>query len=583
MKHLRKLLLLFVATLLFALGLAISPAPQQAVATTAPQTTRPPEKLPIYRLAAPNVSQEAVRQLANSAFGISEGVKQAEGQMAVQSGQRSVEVDTRSGGIWMADRSQLWNINLKPQLPDERRARAIADDFLSKNSRALARTDQEPSHTLAFSNTASTVATTFDVASKKRDTRKLDVQVNYTANITVRNTTYAVVGGGDEFSVTVGDQGKVTAFQGLFRSIAGVETESPVIPRERIEQEFRRMAGNLRVRAINSQLAYYSAPSGVEQRFLYPVWVIRATAIVGTQAVPLRIVTIPATEFGPKMQQPEPVRPRSATELPQRRSTMPEDKDERERGSKPNHFTPAFESGTAREGGSSYIGVSGGLAGSQDNAKGFTNGLSADGWSVNFLWGDAAAFESDWRRNDDSWVDAADFVFYTGHANMNGWVLSNPDDTFLDFSEVGAAPQTGDIWGFQDLEWVIIAACGPLQDNIISPGGGDVFARWDGAFDGLHQLLGYGAVTYDNTEEGKRVVQYARGGDTVIGSWFRAAKEIQPSTNGFPAPDGPTIYVSVMYVGRSGVDPGNDHIWGHGSVSGDPTSPTFYVAIWSPC
>jgi hypothetical protein len=84
------------------------------------------------------------------------------------------------------------------------------------------------------------------------------------------------------------------------------------------------------------------------------------------------------------------------------------------------------------------------------------------------------------------WVDNADFVFYTGHADQNGWVLSNADDDFLSFTEVGSSPAApGDLWGSSDLEWVIIAACGTLQYELLAKGGGDLLARWDGAFDGM--------------------------------------------------------------------------------------------------
>jgi len=75
-----------------------------------------------------------------------------------------------------------------------------------------------------------------------------------------------------------------------------------------------------------------------------------------------------------------------------------------------------------------------------------------------------------------------------------------------------------------------VAACGSLEDDVISTGGADVFDRWDSAFDGLHLLLGYGSVTNDNEEEGKRVIQYARQGSTLIDVWFRTGREIQPST-----------------------------------------------------
>jgi hypothetical protein len=167
---------------------------------------------------------------------------------------------------------------------------------------------------------------------------------------------------------------------------------------------------------------------------------------------------------------------------------------------------------------------------------------------------------------------------------MNGWVLASPDDGSLNFSEVGAGPAApGDLWGQQDLEWTIVAACGPLQDDLLAAGGGDVLDRWDGAFDGLHALMGYGAITFDNTEEGKRIVQYARSGAPLIDAWFRAAREIQPSTNGSAAPDGPDVWVGAMYVTKSGANPRSDHLWGHGSVSADPTSPTALICMWTTC
>jgi len=53
----------------------------------------------------------------------------------------------------------------------------------------------------------------------------------------------------------------------------------------------------------------------------------------------------------------------------------------------------------------------GGLAGSQANALGFETELLADGWQKGFNWGDEAAWESDWNKYDDSYVDAATLSF----------------------------------------------------------------------------------------------------------------------------------------------------------------------------
>jgi uncharacterized protein DUF6345 len=131
--------------------------------------------------------------------------------------------------------------------------------------------------------------------------------------------------------------------------------------------------------------------------------------------------------------------------------------------------------------------------------------------------------------------------------------------------------------------WVIVAACGPLQDDLLAAGGGDVLTRWDGAFDGLHTLMGYGAITFDNTDEGQRIVKYAKQGTPLIDAWFRTAQEIQPSTNGAGAPDGPDVWVGAMWVTKAGADPRSDHLWGHGSVSPDPTSPTGLTCMWTTC
>jgi hypothetical protein len=109
-----------------------------------------------------------------------------------------------------------------------------------------------------------------------------------------------------------------------------------------------------------------------------------------------------------------------------------------------------------------------------------------------------------------------------------------------------------------------------------------VLDRWGGAFDGLHQMLGYGGITYDNQEEGETVIEYARDGETVINAWFRTAKEIQPSTNGASPPNGPDIWVGAMYVYRSGeTSPAGDHIWKHGSVAPDPSSPNVRACMWT--
>jgi hypothetical protein len=536
------------------------------------------DRLPIFRLERPQTDAGSLVGIAARVFDIGDSfiISEDRGRLSLRRGNHLVECESASGGVWAGDHGRWFNPAVRPQLPDVERAVSIAEE-LGRGRQLL------PELSGDFGFGAPHVAGTHLAISEdgRRSEHQLDVQVVYP----VRVAGLPIVGGGGDFTFALGDGGDLIGYSGVWRGAEGA-FDAALLPRERADQAHKALfalAKGLELETVDSYLAYYAAPAFAIQDFLYPVYVYLATARIGERSVPLRAVTVPATDFGPRVELPPlaPARPKRA------RPTAAPSAEERTRRSydygkpRPHALSVATK---PWEAGTSWIGTSGGLAGSQANARGFVDEWAADGWIIDFNWGDAAAFESDWRRNDDLWVDNADFVFYTGHASMNGWVLSNPDDGFLSFNEVGGSPASpGDLWGSSDLEWAVIAACGPLQDNLLAAGGGDVLARWDGAFDGMHQLLGYGAITFDNTEEGRRLSHYCRSGMTVADAWFRAAKEIQPSTNGASAPDGPTVWVGTMWAGRHGVDPIGDHAWSHGSVSADPTSPTFLACMWTVC
>ncbi len=530
------------------------------------------DRLPIYRLEREDTSTERLVKLGQI-LGLKQDFAFGETPDArtLRNGKHVVELAHASGAVWAADESQLWNPSVKAALPADAVALKTAAAFLKRN-------ELLPKLSAPFAYSKPVVGGTQFALLKggKRQNRRLDVQVTYSMTV----GRLPVIGGGSDIKVTLGQKGNVIAFNGGWRPVTG-QFDAQLIDPKTAKEQFHGLTSGMKLASSNISLAYYAAPSFTEQEFLYPVYVCRGTAVFGKQRVPLRQIMLPATDFGPALHigEPQPKRPKAARPA----STAKENG--KLKLSRANRRTFAARIATRPwEAGTSWIGQSGGLAGSQANAQGFVDEWAAAGWHIDFNWGDANAWESDWRRNDDTWVDNADFVFYTGHANMNGWVLSNPDDGFLDFSEVGAGPATpGDLWGQSDLEWATIAACGPLQDNLLSPGGGDVLARWDGAFDGMHILMGYGAITFDNTDEGRKLAQYAKGGSTLINSWFRAAREIQPATNGAKAPDGPTVWVGAMWVGKAGVDPVNDHAWDYGSVSADPTSPAWLAAMWTTC
>ncbi len=539
--------------------------------------------LPVFRLAPADVSTNRLIDASERIFAIKDDFKVAEtgGRLSLQAPPLVVEMETASGGIWAADESQLFNARLKPTLPSADEALQIAEklvlggDLLPKLPKGMGWGKPVVAGTRMATMTR-----------RKRTQRDLDVQVVFPVMI----GELPVVGGGGDFTVVLGHDAQVIGFHGVWREVVD-RFESVVTSTQQIEDEYyaRFENGSLKIEDVRSHLAYYSAPGSERQEFLYPVQVLSAHARIGDELMPLRVSTLPATEFGPKVVLPEPELPRPT------KARAPQNERKERDGTKRRSYatapaTTATDAHVATaatkpwEAGTSWIGVSGGLSGSKKNAQGFVDQWNADGWIIDFNWGDANAWESDWRRNDDSWVDNADFVFYTGHANMNGWTLAAPDDGSLRFSELGASPGSpGDLWGQNDLEWVTVAACGPLQDELLAAGGGDVLGRWDGAFDGLHQLMGYGAITFDNEDEGRKLAKYAREGQTLKDAWFRTAKEIQPATNGAAAPDGPTVWVGVMWASKSGANPINDHAWSHGSVSADPTSPTTLSCMWTVC
>ncbi|HEY9840437.1 MAG TPA: DUF6345 domain-containing protein [Candidatus Obscuribacterales bacterium] len=232
-----------------------------------------------------------------------------------------------------------------------------------------------------------------------------------------------------------------------------------------------------------------------------------------------------------------------------------------------NHFTTAMPG--RFDAGVEWIGLSMGLPGSHDNAYGFVNGFNGRGVPIEFNWGNYAAWEEDFKKTsmggtDDYYVDNVDMVFYTGHANGNGWSFPGTrDDDFLRFNEGS--------YGEKELEWLMIAACGPMQ---MYEGGVHLFDRWGGAFKGLHMLAGYATVSYDTTIEGDRLARHLLAENmTVRSAWAQMATEAQPSS---------VTYGYMGVIGPAGQSNWNDHYWGHGEVGPDIHDVRGYWAVHAP-
>lgn len=219
--------------------------------------------------------------------------------------------------------------------------------------------------------------------------------------------------------------------------------------------------------------------------------------------------------------------------------------------------------------GTEWVGLSQGLGGSRDNAHGFVNGFRNRGTPVEFNFGDYAAWEEDFKKvsmggNDNNYTDNVDMVFYTGHANGNLF-------TFPGMRDDGALEYTDGSYGERELEWLMVAACGPMQMN---EGGVHLFDRWGRVFKGLHMLAGYANVSLDNTIEGDRLARFLLAENrTVRSSWALMAAEAQPST---------VTYGYMGVIGPGGMSNWNDHYWGKGAVGPDIHDVRGYWAVHAP-
>lgn len=532
-----------------------------------------PDRLPVFRLGEPDVSERQLQEAARL-IGLDGRATRQDGALVLGKGAQTAEIDLASGALWVADRSQLWNPDLRPDLPSDGRAQEDARELLE----GLGLLKAQGPFSVEPLGTTRTHAAFFDADRNRRSDHELDVRATFGFKVEIEGLSQPVPVLGADYSVSFGDGGKPIAVEGHWLAPRGVLTEAQTIPADAAIESLLGMA-DLSIERPKARLVYVSGAPGRAHPALYPAWAVSGTAKVGSESVPLREVLLPATEYGPAL---KPVRAeRRAPDFgPQRRSTVPEEQEGR--GPYPTLVPEAwrldepFRPGGAegyKEAATAWIGASGGLPNSGTNAGGFVDGLRGPFDAINFNFGDAAAWETDWTTNDDTWVDAADFVFYTGHANGNGWQTAQPSDTFVHFNDVDTA---GDHLGANDLEWLVVAACGPLQDSRVA-GSGNVFDRWMGMFNGLHLFMGYAAVTYDNVDEGRLLARYAKRGQPLVDAWFRTAREVQPTNNSTEK-----IYVGVVYgYEPSKGSPRNDHLHGKGPVVPDSKNPTRFVGIYT--
>jgi hypothetical protein len=215
----------------------------------------------------------------------------------------------------------------------------------------------------------------------------------------------------------------------------------------------------------------------------------------------------------------------------------------------------------------------GDLPGVPGNASGFRSVNGDQGVPIRFNWGNNDAFEVDFKDpalggQDTDWVDSTDMLFYSGHANGNGWVLeSEEDDQSVRYEDAR--------YGNHDLEWLVLGACGSLQSQ---SDGKSWDTRWGPAFRGLHMMLGYASISQDTTEEGRRFSEYMHGLRSggvrkLYQAWGQQAIDLQPATDS----DGRLI--RYAYGGPVGADNewnAHDYFPGKGPITADIDEPAYF-------
>jgi hypothetical protein len=200
---------------------------------------------------------------------------------------------------------------------------------------------------------------------------------------------------------------------------------------------------------------------------------------------------------------------------------------------------------------------------------------SYPGWTGRFYKKYSNCKEIYYKRMADggqnnSWVDSSDIHYHISHGG-NRWdpyyekwlrAVLFQDGSYLVPSEARLA------WGDTDLEWIAFRNCKLL--NNASKG------YWANAMNRLHLLLGFKTNSSKHDNFGKIWAQKMRQttinflwwpltipGQTVTQAWFYATDVTQPS--------GRTARVLAEELNNY-----NDHLWGNGYTSPDPTVDSWY-------
>jgi hypothetical protein len=195
---------------------------------------------------------------------------------------------------------------------------------------------------------------------------------------------------------------------------------------------------------------------------------------------------------------------------------------------------------------------------------------SFSGWSQQFCLNCADCSQDYYMRSADggsenSWVDSTDIHFRNSHCGTAWDDLWDMTLSSIPFTDGSVTPgEAYRSYGDYDLEWFASKCCSLLRDSSK--------AYWYTTFDGLHLFLGFKTSSYGATNFGRdwadrmeewTFLWWTFDGETVTQAWFNTTDATQPS--------GTTARVLAEVY-----DNYNDHLWGNGYVSSDPTYNGWY-------
>ncbi|MCX6345462.1 MAG: DUF6345 domain-containing protein [Armatimonadetes bacterium] len=193
------------------------------------------------------------------------------------------------------------------------------------------------------------------------------------------------------------------------------------------------------------------------------------------------------------------------------------------------------------------------------DADGFRDKLNAVGWDTSHEYFNTTSRQKDYKLSsqsgeEDSYADANDYAYYSGHGNPHHITfITSKDDTKLTDEQAYYA------WGDKDAEWLSFSACLVMSN----PG------EWANTMNGVHLECGFHTTMSDSSTFGGIYGDLLTQTDAndvpqqICQAWFLASDKSLSCKH-------------KQVVIAESWDMFSDYIWGQGYVNPDPVVDTYY-------